>query len=135
MRILIAEDDRMSRTFLEEFMRDYGECDSAADGMETLDRCLESIRQERPYDLLCLDIMMPKVDGLKVLKVIRGLEEQYSVPPEKHMKVIVMTALDDIGHINQAFRLGCDAYASKPIDTEKVREVMKNLGLILSEEE
>lgn len=82
MRILIAEDDRMSRTFLEEFMRDYGECDSAADGMETLDRCLESIRQERPYDLLCLDIMMPKVDGLKVLKVIRGLEEQYSVPPE-----------------------------------------------------
>ena len=130
MRILIAEDDRMSRTFLEEFMRDYGECDSAADGMETLDRCLESIRQERPYDLLCLDIMMPKVDGLKVLKVIRQLERQKNVADEDHLKIIMMTALADVGYVDEAFRQGCDAYASKPVDTDKVENVMRNLGLI-----
>lgn len=78
MRILIAEDDRLSRTFLEEFMKGYGTCDSAEDGMTTLDYFLDSLKNNEPYDLLCLDIMMPKVDGLKVLNVIRGLEKTAS---------------------------------------------------------
>lgn len=130
MKILIAEDDRLSRTFLEEFMKDYGSCDSASDGMETLDLILEAIKQKEPYDLLCLDIMMPKVDGFKVLKVIRGLEQQYAVPQEQRMKVIMMTAIADVDYVDQAFTCGCDAYASKPIDMEKVQEVMQHLGLI-----
>lgn len=49
--------------------------------LEALDLYLESIERQEPYDLLCLDIMMPKVDGLKTLKVIRGLEKQYATPP------------------------------------------------------
>ncbi|MBQ1868243.1 MULTISPECIES: response regulator [Selenomonas] len=130
MKILIAEDDRLSRTFLEEFMKDYGSCDSASDGMETLDLILEAIKQKEPYDLLCLDIMMPKVDGFKVLKVIRGLEQQYKVPPEQRMKIIMMTAIADVDYVDQAFTCGCDAYASKPINMEKVQEVMQQLGLV-----
>ena len=130
MRILIAEDDRISRTFLQKFMQVYGETVVAVDGMETVDLYMDAIKQNKPYDLLCLDIMMPKVDGLKVLKVIRQLEKQHNVPPEKHLKIIMMTALADVGYVDEAFRQGCDAYASKPIDTEKVEEVMTNLGLI-----
>lgn len=130
MKILVAEDDRLSRTFLREFMKDYGTCDSAVDGMETIDRYLDGIKDKTPYDLLCLDIMMPKVDGLKVLKVIRGLEEQYKISNEKRLKIIMMTAIADLDYIDQAFEMGCDAYASKPIDTNKIIEVMKSLGLV-----
>lgn len=130
MKILIAEDDRLSRSFLEESMKEYGPCDSAEDGMATLDYYLDSLKNKEPYDLLCLDIMMPKVDGLKVLRVIRGLEKQYGIPAEQHLKVIMMTAIADVEYVDQAFQLGCDAYASKPIDIEKVREVMQNLKLI-----
>lgn len=130
MRILIAEDDRISRSFLQKFMQAYGEVDVAVDGMETVDLYMDSIKQKNHYDLLCLDIMMPKVDGLKVLKVIRQMEKQHDVPQEEHLKIIMMTALADVGYVDEAFRQGCDAYASKPVDTDKVEEVMKNLGLV-----
>lgn len=130
MKILIAEDDRLSRTFLEEFMKDYGTCDSAEDGMAVLDYYLDSLKTGEPYDLLCLDIIMPKVDGLKVLKVIRSLEKQHNISVEKHLRIIMMTAIADMEYVDQAFQLGCDAYASKPIDTEKVQEVMQNLNLV-----
>ena len=130
MKILIAEDDRLSRTFLEEFMKDYGTCDSAEDWMAVLDYYLDSLKTGEPYDLLCLDIMMPKVDGLKVLKVIRSLEKQHNISVEKHLRIIMMTAIADMEYVDQAFQLGCDAYASKPIDTEKVQEVMQNLNLV-----
>ena len=135
MKILIAEDDRMSRTFLERFMEDYGEADVAIDGMEALDLYLDAIKIDEPYDLLCLDIMMPKVDGLKVLKVIRGLEKQQNVPVEKRIKIIMMTALNEVDYVQQAFTLGCDAYAAKPLDLEKVKEAMMNLGLIGGDKE
>ena len=130
MRILVAEDDRISRTFLQKFMSQYGKVDVAVDGMEAVDLYMDSIKTQNPYDLLCLDIMMPKVDGLKVLKVIRQLEAQKKVSEEEHLRIIMMTALADVGYVDEAFRQGCDAYASKPVDTEKVEEVMKNLGLI-----
>lgn len=74
--------------------------------------------------------MMPKVDGLKTLKVIRGLEKQYATPPEDHLKIIMMTAISDVDYVKEAFKLGCDAYASKPIDVQKVEEVMKHIGLL-----
>lgn len=130
MRILIAEDDRISRTFLQKFMQSYGEVDVAVDGMEAVDLYMDSIKTKTPYDLLCLDIMMPKVDGLKVLKVIRQIEGQNKTASEERLKIIMMTALADVGYVDEAFRLGCDAYASKPVDTDKVEEVMGNLGLI-----
>ncbi len=130
MRILIAEDDRVSRTFLTQFMSQYGECDVAVDGMEALDCFMDSIKNKEPYQLLCLDVMMPKVDGLKVLKVIRALEEQREVKQSEHLRIIMMTAITDTEHVDEAFRMGCDAYAAKPVDTEQVVEVMKSLNLI-----
>ena len=130
MRILIAEDDRVSRTFLTQFMSQYGDCDVAVDGMEALDHVMDSLKRKEPYDLLCLDIMMPKVDGLKVLKVIRALEEQREIRKRDHLRIIMMTAITDVEHVDEAFRLGCDAYAPKPVDTDQVLEVMKSLRLM-----
>ena len=127
MRILIAEDDRLSRVFLKKFLSSYGTCDVAVDGMEALDAFMEAVKQKEPYDLLCLDIMMPRVDGLKVLKAIRVLEKQHNI---KHTCIKMITALADVEYVDQALELGCDAYAAKPIDTEKVESVMRNFKLI-----
>lgn len=93
MRILIAEDDLTSRKFLFKFLSKYGECDMVVDGLEALDAFLMSIKDEKPYDLICLDIMMPKVDGVKVLKNIRDFEIQKNIIPENRSKVIMTTAL------------------------------------------
>lgn len=130
MRILIAEDDSTSRKFLSKFLSTYGECDIVVDGLEAIDAYLISIKENNYYDLICLDIMMPKVDGVKVLKAIRDLEIQKGILPERRAKVIMTTALAEAGFVNKAFEYDCDAYASKPIDTEKFIEVLRKLELI-----
>ena len=130
MKILIAEDDRLSRTFLTEFLQDYGQCDTADNGLETIDKYIEALKAGQPYDMMCLDIMMPKVDGLMVLKLVREMEALNQVASEHQAKIIMMTAIAEMDYVDQAFELGCDAYASKPIEMAQVQEVMLDLGLI-----
>lgn len=129
MKILIAEDDLVSRKFLHKFLLRYGECDLVVDGIETIDAYVLSIKEGKPYDLICLDIMMPKVDGVKVLKAIKKLETQLGILPENRAKIIMTTALAETRIVEQAFEQGCDAYASKPIDTKKFVEIIEKLGL------
>ena len=130
MKILIAEDDLASRRFLSKFLAQYGEVDLVVDGLEALDAYLMAIKEKAPYDLICLDVMMPKVDGVKVLKAIRDFETKQGVVSEQRVKVIMTTALAETDYVNQAFEIGCEAYAAKPIDTNKLIEVIKKLGLI-----
>ena len=130
MRILIAEDDMTSRKFLFKFLSTYGECDIVVDGLEALDAVLISMKENKLYDLICLDIMMPKVDGVKVLKHIKDLEKQKGILAEKRSKIIMTTALAEAQFVQNAFEIGCDAYAAKPIDTDKLVEVLIKLGLV-----
>jgi len=130
LKILIAEDDLISRKFLGKFLAQYGECDMVVDGLEAVDAFLMAMRDKEPYDLICLDIMMPKVDGVKVLKAIRDIETQHGILPEKRSKVIMTTALSEAQYVQTAFDYGCEAYASKPIETDKLTEVLLKLRLI-----
>jgi two-component system chemotaxis response regulator CheY len=130
VRILIAEDDPTSRKFLFKFLSQYGECDLTVDGLEALDAFLLSLKEKNPYDLVFLDIMMPKVDGVKVLKVIRNLEEENGVATEDRAKVIMITALGETDYVQQSFEIGCEAYATKPIDTEKLIQVLRKLEVL-----
>ena len=130
MKILIAEDDMASRRFLSQFLSRFGQCDMTVDGMETIEAFLMSIEDNDPYDLVCLDIMMPKVDGVKVLKAMREIEKQKNISDDKKVKVIMTTALSESQLVYKSFEIGCDAYASKPIDTDRLIDVMKKLGLI-----
>lgn len=130
MRILIAEDDLISRSFLNKLLSKYGDCDLVVDGLETLDAFLMALKDKSPYRLICLDIMMPKADGVKTLKAIRDLEKQYGIPPENRAKIIMTTALAETQLVQTAFAYGCEAYATKPIDTKKLIEVLEKLGLI-----
>jgi two-component system chemotaxis response regulator CheY len=130
MRILIAEDDMISRKFLLKFLTQYGECDIVVDGMEALDAYLLAIQENAPYTIICLDIMMPKVDGIKVLESIRAFEKQNKVKEEEQAKIIMLTALSDTDYVNQAFDLGAQGYAVKPIDLDKLKDVLVKLKLI-----
>ncbi|MBP2646220.1 MAG: hisitidine kinase [Firmicutes bacterium] len=129
MRILIAEDDFSSRKFLYKILSHYGECDLTVDGLEALDAFLLALKEKKPYDLVCIDIMMPKIDGVKVLKTIRELEKDNGVAPEKQTKAIMVTALGETEYVQQAFAIGCEAYVAKPVDTEKFLQVLENLGM------
>ncbi len=130
MRILIAEDDLVSRKFLEKFLSKYGECDLVVDGLEAIDAFILARREGEAYGLICLDIMMPRLDGIKALKAIRDLEKQEGIEEKDKVKIIMTTALSDSEYVKKAFEYGSEAYASKPIDMDKFLEVMKRLELV-----
>lgn len=130
MKILIAEDDFASRKFMMRFLSKYGEVDVTVDGLEAIDAYRMAWESDEPYDLVCLDIMMPTLDGYQALKAIRDLEEEQKIPEEKRTKIIMTTALNEGRNVTKAFELGCVAYAGKPIDQQKFENVLKKLELI-----
>ena len=131
LKILIAEDDLVSRKFLNKMLSKYGECDLVVDGLEAIEAYMMALEEKKPYELICLDIMMPKLDGIKVIKVIRDLEVQNSIAEEHRAKIMMTTALSETDVVQTAFEYGCNAYASKPIDINKFIDVMGRLGLIV----
>lgn len=71
MRILLAEDDFASRKFMDKFLSRYGECEITVDGEEAVDAFMMALEDDEPYDLICLDIMMPVMDGFETARRIR----------------------------------------------------------------
>ena len=129
MKILLAEDDFATRKFMNEFLSKYGECDVTVDGMEAVDAFMMALDSGEPYDLVCLDIMMPVMDGYQALMGIRNLEKEQGIAPEKAAKVIMATALNDEKNVKMAFDLGCTIYSGKPIDEARFEVALKKLGL------
>lgn len=130
MRILIADDELANRLFMTKLLSKYGECDVVVDGMEAIDAYLNSINAGYVYDLICLDIMMPRLHGDKALKTIRDIEKQHNIEGDQRVKIIMTTALNDAPTVINAYDSGCEAYAVKPIDMSKFILVMEKLGLI-----
>ncbi|MCI8874937.1 MAG: response regulator [Lachnospiraceae bacterium] len=130
MKILLAEDDFASRKFMDKQLSRYGECDVMVDGEEAVDAFMMALEDDEPYDLACLDVMMPVMDGYQVLKAIRNIEKQKKIPKDKCVKVVMTTALNEERNVKMAFDLGCEAYVGKPIDVEKFEKVLKKLDLI-----
>ena len=128
MRILIAEDDFASRKAILKFLSAYGECDVTVDGMEAIDAFMMALEEEDPYDLICLDVMMPVMDGYQALKNIRDIEREHNVDPADQAKVIMTTAIKEEKNVKKAFELGCTVYCAKPIDLEKLKGMLEKLG-------
>lgn len=119
MKILLAEDDFASRKFMGKYLSKYGECDITVDGQEAVEAFVMAVEDDEPYDLLCLDVMMPVMDGFQVLEEIRAIEQSSGVAKEKRVKIIMTTALNEEKNVKKAFDMECTAYTGKPIDMEK----------------
>ncbi len=130
MKTLLAEDDFASRKFMDKYLSQYGECDVTVDGEEAVDAFMMALEDGEPYDLVCLDVMMPVLDGYQVLKAIRDIEAQSGTPKEERVKIIMTTALNEERNVTMAFELGCEAYSGKPIDVDKFEQVLKKMKLI-----
>lgn len=128
MNILIAEDDLASRKYLTKVLEKYGEVDAVIDGIEAVDCFLEKIEKSETYDLVCLDIMMPRVDGYKALDAIRDIEEEFNA--SKRCKIVMTSALNEIDQREPSKEHKHDGYVMKPIDIADITNVMRDLGLI-----
>jgi two-component system, chemotaxis family, chemotaxis protein CheY len=130
MRVLIVEDDFVGSRLMKKFLEAECFCHLAFDGREAIEAFEAALKEEKPYDLLCLDIMMPEVSGIDVLKTVRRIEEKSGIPPEKGVKVIMTTAMNDADVIVESFNARCDGYVVKPIRKEMLFEEIENLCLL-----
>lgn len=127
-KTLIVEDDLTSRTLLREMLKRYGPVQEATNGKEAVDKVRQTLETGIPYDLICLDILMPEMDGYEALKEIRDLENAHGISPAERSVIFMITALGDVKNVVQAFS-GCDAYLLKPIDGGKLLERLREFVL------
>ena len=132
MKCLIVEDDFTARRLLKRYLSNYSDCDIAVDGNEAVQAFGQAMNEKEPYELICLDIMMPNMNGREALKAIRQIESEYGIDGLDGVKVIMTTALGDSKNIVGSFREGCEAYIVKPVEKDKLLEEMANLGLVES---
>ncbi|HUI57578.1 MAG TPA: response regulator [Bryobacteraceae bacterium] len=119
MRSLVADDSPIVRILLKRMLSQYGDCDEARDGREAVIAFMRRVDEKNPYDLICLDLQMPVVDGIKVLETIRQAEKEQQL---KRARVLVVTAEADIGRVKSAVELGADGYLVKPISHQTLAD-------------
>ena len=131
VRTLIVEDDFSSRLLLQLLLGRYGECHIAVNGREAVEAFRRASESGQPFDLICMDIMMPEMDGKAAVKEIRAYEEARGTLSAQAVKIIMTTALDDVKNVVESFKLLCDAYVFKPIDTGNLLDHLRSLRLIV----
>lgn len=124
--ILLVEDDPIDvQLMLRELERDVkGRIDVVRDGEEALDFlfCRGAYSERLPSNpprLILLDLKLPKVDGLQVLREIKAKPETHAIP------VIAMTSSREEKDLIESYRLGVNSYIQKPVDFEKFRETIR----------
>jgi two-component system, chemotaxis family, chemotaxis protein CheY len=130
MKVLIAEDDFTNRLLLQEFLKEYGTVHTAVNGREVIVAFSTALAQNEPYDLLCLDILMPEMDGHQALAQVRRIEEEAGRTSQP-VKILMTTGLSDSASVIKAFREQCDSYLTKPIDRAKLHATLIELGLVV----
>ncbi|MCA8911546.1 MAG: response regulator [Planctomycetes bacterium] len=133
VEVLLADDDAGHAALIRNNLRDVGLVNRIhhfEDGQAVLDFLFDSDGKNRhssPQNayLLLLDIRMPKVSGVEVLRRIKG-DEQLKLLP-----VIILTTTDDPREVRTCHELGCNEYITKPVGYEQFVEVIRRLGLFL----
>ncbi len=133
MKTLIVDDDATSRDMLTQILKPFGPVDVAPDGVAALDAVHTAHDADDPYHLICLDIMMPVLDGQHTLREIRNLEKNRGIQDRDGCRVIMTTSLDDKRNILDAFNSRCEAYLIKPIQHSALFRQLMNLELITHE--
>ncbi|MEO5346845.1 MAG: response regulator [Magnetococcus sp. YQC-9] len=131
MKILIADDDDNSRVILTTILASHGECHEVGNGVEAVAFFKSALESGTPFQLVCMDIMMPEMDGQEAVLAIRALEKAHHVSQNDEAVVIMTSALDTLDSIIRSFdQGGCNAYLGKPIRRAALLEKIRNYGLI-----
>ena len=129
MKILIVDDSFLTREILKDSLSAFGDCSIAVNGEEAIQAFEMALANDKPYDLICMDIKMPVLNGDEALIKIRELEKAAEIPPSKEAKVIMTTACDDPKTVVGSFyKGGATSYLVKPFNNESLLKELEKLG-------
>ena len=130
MRILIVDDDYVSRLKLKTLLAEYGDCDAVPDGELALKMFQLAHDESVPYDLITMDVDMPKMWGQEVVKKIRKWESNYKkYLAKKAVKILMVSVHKDITDALTSFREGCTGYMTKPVTPDSLEAALKKIKI------
>lgn len=134
MRVLVIDDEFDTRRLLQKILHPFGYVDVAMDGEEGVEAFHTALRDNEPYDLITMDLLMPNSDGQQALREIREIEKEKGISTDKAVKIIVISGLDDSKELHDAFFIGeATTYLVKPVRRQILLDEIIRLGLPLQE--
>ena len=129
MRILITDDDQVCTRLVATILKPYGTCQEAGNGEIAIRLFTEALVKNEPFDLVCLDIQMPDLDGQSTLRCLRAIEAAFGRTGLAGAKILMVTTQGDAKSVSAAFRGQCEGYVIKPIDKAQIIAQLVELGV------
>ena len=130
MDILIIDDELISRKKLLEILKPLGNCTEISQSSEAIKVFEHSVRTNKNFSLITIDIHMPHPNGMVLLEKFRGIEKQFNVHPSRKTKIFMVTSLNDKEHVLESMKKGSNDYILKPFTQEQVMDRLKLHGLV-----
>lgn len=129
MKALIVDDCMIARELLMVALERYARADQAEDGYQAIRMVEQALQQDTPYDLICLDLTMPGINGHETLREIRAREDQLT--PGSRATVFMITASSSPDDMMEALLSGsCDDFLTKPVMNRTLVELLQKHGLV-----
>ncbi len=129
MKILVVDDEMVSRTKLKLIMENFGRCEVADNGKTALAMFHEAHQQGRPFGLVMLDIDMPEMDGMQVLSEMIRAQIELKIPNNRKARILMVTSYTDKDRVLICIQSGCDDYIAKPFDIDTIGKKLSKLGI------
>lgn len=133
MKILVVDDELVSRKKMQVIMEGIGECKAVESGAEAVAAFKSAWESWAPFDLITLDIVMPDMDGTEVLADIRQIETERNIPKDKKVTIFMVTSQSEKDTIITCVQAGCDDFITKPFNRETVTKKLANRGFKVAE--
>jgi len=129
MKILVVDDELVSRKKMMKIIANFGQCESVKNGQAAISAVKTALEDWKLYNLITLDISMPDISGTKVLSTIRQLEKERGLDAEEKAKILMVTSHSDIETVKACVGK-CDGYVIKPFNKDVLVQKMKKIGLL-----
>ena len=134
MKILIVDDELVSRKKMKKILQHYGACHAIDNGRAAIDAYTEALLTREPFDLITLDVSMPDMGGTGGLSNIRKYERNNAIPKEKRAKILMVSSHADHETVVASIESGCDDYIKKSFPLVHVFQKLTKMGLDTSVE-
>jgi HD-like signal output (HDOD) protein len=129
MKILIVDDELVSRTKLKLIMENFGQCQAVDNGKDAVSMFHKAHQQGKPFGLIMLDIDMPEMDGVEVLSEIIEAEIKLVISKKDKAKILMVTSFTDKDRVVSCIQSGCEDYIAKPFDLNIIGKKLERLGI------
>ncbi len=129
MRIMVVDDELVSRKKMEKILSGFGEIEAVENGEKAIDVFKKASGEGEAFDLITLDIEMPGMDGTETLCVIRELENEKRIPKDKQVKILMVTSHSHRDFVITSLQAGCNDYVVKPFTKDTVMNKLFDLNV------